>query len=56
LLICWDLAFPEAFRELIAKGAKIMYVLSNVQMHDEFRSHMLTSRDFKSHTNLLDAE
>jgi apolipoprotein N-acyltransferase len=26
LLICWDLAFPEAFRELIAGGAKIMYV------------------------------
>jgi predicted amidohydrolase len=25
LLICWDLAFPEAFRELIANGAKIMY-------------------------------
>ena len=24
LLICWDLAFPEAFRELIAQGAKIM--------------------------------
>lgn len=24
LLICWDLAFPEAFRELIANGAKIM--------------------------------
>jgi predicted amidohydrolase len=24
MLICWDLAFPEAFRELIANGAKIM--------------------------------
>lgn len=24
ILICWDLAFPEAFRELIAKGAKII--------------------------------
>lgn len=24
LLICWDLAFPEAFRELIAQGAKII--------------------------------
>ena len=26
LLICWDLAFPEAFRELIAAGAKIIIV------------------------------
>jgi predicted amidohydrolase len=26
LLICWDLAFPEAFRELIAGGAKIIIV------------------------------
>jgi predicted amidohydrolase len=26
LLICWDLAFPEAFRELIAQGAKIVII------------------------------
>ncbi|KAI2628183.1 carbon-nitrogen hydrolase [Xylaria nigripes] len=26
LLICWDLAFPEAFRELIADGAQIICV------------------------------
>jgi len=26
MLICWDLAFPEAFRELIAAGAKIIIV------------------------------
>ena len=26
LLICWDLGFPEAFRELIARGAKIIIV------------------------------
>lgn len=26
LLICWDLAFPEAFRELIAQGAKMIIV------------------------------
>ncbi|KAF2473500.1 carbon-nitrogen hydrolase [Lindgomyces ingoldianus] len=26
MLICWDLAFPEAFRELIAQGAKIIIV------------------------------
>lgn len=24
MLICWDLAFPEAFRELIANGAKLI--------------------------------
>jgi len=28
LLICWDLAFPEAFRELIAQGAKMIIVPS----------------------------
>lgn len=26
LLICWDLAFPEAFRELIASGAKTIII------------------------------
>lgn len=26
LLICWDLAFPEAFRELIAGGAKTIII------------------------------
>ncbi|KAK0103402.1 hypothetical protein ONS95_005428 [Cadophora gregata] len=26
MLICWDLAFPEAFRELIAQGAKIIII------------------------------
>lgn len=28
LLICWDLAFPEAFREMIAKGAKLFIIPS----------------------------
>jgi predicted amidohydrolase len=26
MLICWDLAFPEAFRELIANGAKMVII------------------------------
>jgi predicted amidohydrolase len=26
MLICWDLAFPEAFREMIVEGAKIIIV------------------------------
>ena len=26
MLICWDLAFPEAFRELIADGAKVIII------------------------------
>lgn len=26
LLICWDLAFPEAFRELVSQGAKVIVV------------------------------
>ncbi|PYH92777.1 hydrolase, carbon-nitrogen family protein [Aspergillus ellipticus CBS 707.79] len=26
LLICWDLAFPEAFRELLVKGAEVVAV------------------------------
>ena len=26
MLICWDLAFPEAFRELIADGAEIIII------------------------------
>ncbi|EDP51086.1 hydrolase, carbon-nitrogen family, putative [Aspergillus fumigatus A1163] len=26
LLICWDLAFPEAFRELIASGAEVVII------------------------------
>ncbi|KND88150.1 Hydrolase [Tolypocladium ophioglossoides CBS 100239] len=26
LLVCWDLAFPEAFRELVAAGARVVIV------------------------------
>ncbi|KAL2220401.1 putative hydrolase, carbon-nitrogen family [Thermoascus aurantiacus ATCC 26904] len=34
LLICWDLAFPEAFRELIARGAEIVIVPTFWTRHD----------------------
>lgn len=34
LLICWDLAFPEAFRELIADGAQIICVPTFWNMRD----------------------
>ncbi|KAI0129605.1 carbon-nitrogen hydrolase [Xylariales sp. AK1849] len=34
LLVCWDLAFPEAFRELISDGAKIIVVPSFWTMKD----------------------
>lgn len=34
LLICWDLAFPEAFRELIADGAEIICVPAFWTMKD----------------------
>ncbi|KAI1366879.1 carbon-nitrogen hydrolase [Xylaria arbuscula] len=34
LLICWDLAFPEAFRELIADGAQIICIPTFWTMRD----------------------
>ncbi|KAJ5318102.1 hypothetical protein N7508_002610 [Penicillium antarcticum] len=34
MLICWDLAFPEAFRELIADGAKIVIIPTFWTPHD----------------------
>lgn len=34
MLICWDLAFPEAFRELIARGAKIIIVPTYWKLSD----------------------
>ena len=34
MLICWDLAFPEAFRELIAQGAKLIIIPTFWGMHD----------------------
>ncbi|KAI1182879.1 carbon-nitrogen hydrolase [Nemania serpens] len=35
LLICWDLAFPEAFRELIADGAQMICVPAFWLMRDD---------------------
>ncbi|CAG8208653.1 unnamed protein product [Penicillium salamii] len=34
MLICWDLAFPEAFRELIADGAQIIIMPTYWTPHD----------------------
>ncbi|KAJ5669858.1 hypothetical protein N7462_010928 [Penicillium macrosclerotiorum] len=34
MLICWDLAFPEAFRELIADGADIIIIPTFWTPHD----------------------
>lgn len=34
LLICWDLAFPEAFRELIAQGARLIIIPSFWTLND----------------------
>ncbi|KAF2863767.1 carbon-nitrogen hydrolase [Piedraia hortae CBS 480.64] len=62
LLICWDLAFPEAFRELIAQGAKIViiptfwtlndctYTGKAVKLDAEalFLNSMLTARCFEN--------
>ncbi|KAF2244461.1 carbon-nitrogen hydrolase [Trematosphaeria pertusa] len=62
LLICWDLAFPEAFRELIAQGAKIIIVPTFWTLNDcneaglklnpcaeaLFLDSMLTARAFEN--------
>lgn len=34
LLICWDLAFPEAFRELVMQGAKMVIVPAYWKLDD----------------------
>jgi predicted amidohydrolase len=34
LLICWDLAFPEAFRELISQGAQLIIIPSFWTLND----------------------
>ncbi|KAA8642922.1 hypothetical protein EYZ11_009656 [Aspergillus tanneri] len=67
LLICWDLAFPEAFRELIVKGAEVIIVPTFWTRHDaspESLSHnpecetlllesMLTTRCFENTCGII---
>ena len=62
LLICWDLAFPEAFRELIAQGAKLIIIPTFWTLNDcneagrklnptseaLFLDSMLTARTFEN--------
>ncbi|RYN83917.1 hypothetical protein AA0117_g1403 [Alternaria alternata] len=62
LLICWDLAFPEAFRELIAQGAQIIIIPTFWTLNDcnaaglarnpaaeaLFLDSMLTARAFEN--------
>ncbi|KAI8937025.1 hypothetical protein NX059_006247 [Plenodomus lindquistii] len=62
MLICWDLAFPEAFRELIAQGAKIIIIPTFWKLDDcneaglkqnpaaeaLFLDSMLTARAFEN--------
>lgn len=62
MLICWDLAFPEAFRELIAAGAKIIIIPTFWTLNDcnkeglarnpaseaLFLDSMLTARAFEN--------
>jgi predicted amidohydrolase len=44
MLICWDVAFPEAFRELIAQGAKLIVVASYWKLTDCAPQGMLHNR------------
>lgn len=62
MLICWDLAFPEAFREMISKGAKIIIIPTFWTLNDcskeglarnpmaeaTFLDSMLTARCFEN--------
>lgn len=36
MLICWDLAFPEAFKELIAQGAKLIIIPAFWKLTDAY--------------------
>ncbi|KAJ5397526.1 hypothetical protein N7509_005639 [Penicillium cosmopolitanum] len=53
ILICWDLAFPEAFRELIMQGAKIIIVPAFWRYSDA--SEVGLKRNPKSEGAFLDA-
>jgi predicted amidohydrolase len=62
MLICWDLAFPEAFRELIADGARIIIIPTfwtlrdcnaeglrfNARAEALFLDSMVTARTFEN--------
>ena len=53
LLICWDLAFPEAFRELILQGAKLIIVPAFWKYSDA--SEVGMKRNPRSEGDFLDA-
>lgn len=53
LLICWDLAFPEAFRELIAQGAKMVIIPAFWKYSDAGEVGM--KRNPKSEGDFVDA-
>ncbi|KAG2162019.1 hypothetical protein VTO58DRAFT_109420 [Aureobasidium pullulans] len=62
MLVCWDLAFPEAFREMIAQGAKLFIIPTFWTLNDcspaglarnptaeaTFLDSMLTARCFEN--------
>ncbi|KAF2007136.1 carbon-nitrogen hydrolase [Amniculicola lignicola CBS 123094] len=67
MLICWDLAFPEAFRELIAQGAKLIIIPTfwtlkdcneaglalNPSAEALFLDSMLTARTFENTCGII---
>lgn len=67
MLICWDLAFPEAFRELVIGGAKLIIIPAfwtsgdcspaglarNSNAETLFLDSMLTSRCFENTCGML---
>jgi predicted amidohydrolase len=67
MLICWDLAFPEAFRELIAQGAKLIIIPTfwtlkdcneaglklNPSAEALFLDSMLTARTFENTCGMI---